>query len=432
MALSIACLTFMFLFPYGLLAKTIVCDGEFNGPYTENCYHETIDCGNAENCIVHCNSNWGCREATINCTLTDHCTVHCDKESSCIYVNIVCGQHCDIFVMKDNAAKASTIHLPADSNSSITCDGVLSCRLMDIDVAHNASLDLSCKERETCDSLSMSVSSDSNVDLWCENNWACGNMIINASSFDNTSFNITCNATPRAQGYVCNNLDIIGGTNTSIDLRCVEGPGTCKFSDIVVGASSSINVVCTGSNATYPANCYDVKIIGGNGSDINVTCTGSADCDALLIDARDAASLSMGNCTGNTSCEKMTVYCPLPRNGEKMCIFDGGNNLQFWNLYAVNSWKDIEFISYVNPMKCRSTDVVSTMHCGADYSESCVFAGNIAREKWECSDRDDSSECNVEQSNASPTDCPSPAPSKHHLKTQEIVIIVFVHWLWWL
>ena len=299
---------------------------------------------------------------------------------------------------------------------------------MDIEVAQNATVNLLCEERESCDSLSMNVSSESNVHLWCENYFSCNAMRLNASSFDNTSVNITCDGPPLMKGLrvtIWMSLEVPIRRSMFGVLR-VQKHVECQILSVV--QIRQLTWWVPGPiNANSIGSCYAATIIGGNGSDINVSCTGYANCDGLLIDGRDAASLRMRNCTGNVSCETLTVYCPQHRNGEKMCIFEGGNNLQFWNLYAMNSWEDIEFISYVSPIKCGSIEWGSKMPCGTDnYNESCVFAGSIARERWECWARDNSSECNVEQRAVSSTDCsvPSPSPSKHHLKTQEIVIIV--------
>ena len=153
----------------------------------------------------------------------------------------------------------------------------------------------------------------------------------------------------------------------------------------------------------------------------------------MEIDGRDAASLTFSNCTGNVTCDAVIIWCPQHMsNGEKMCILEGGDNLQNTSLYAVNSWDDVEFIT---PKRCFDDwqTSISSMYCTEDYSASCSFPlvsedGSMSYQ-WQCADS--SSRCYVEQPTAAPptyicphfntTEVPDPT---HHSSTDKIVIIV--------
>ena len=439
----------LLLFPYVAMGTTIVCDEGKSG----NCFEETLYCRNSEECVVHCNSSSACAGAKIDCTGIDYCAVHCSSMASCHTANILCGNKCIINATGTNAVSVATIHVPDDSNSSIICNGDRPCegtvlrnecmyilyrnlhgndrksvnqnvralipqQGININVDHNAIANVQCNGYGACDSISINVLNDSAVDLYCQDTRSCTSLKVNAS-YDSTKLNITCNGTTTTDGLLCDTAKIIGGDNSTIDVSCIDGPYTCLQAQVQGGKNSSINMLCTGKDPKYYADCNSAKVTGQSGSNINVSCTENANCNSMTINGKDAASLSFNNCTGNVTCKMVTVYCPPQINGEKMCILEGGDKLQILDVYAVNSWDDIEFIT---PLRCQWNK--STMHCDDDYGESCIFGGKESKEihpDWQCNDH--SSSCYVEQGVEAPR-CPAPASKDPPLTTVEIVVVV--------
>ena len=425
-------LILLLLFPFGALGKSIVCDeGVSHG-----CYRTTIDCGITDSCNIYCNSTFGCDGSTIICNQTNQCALQCSENMACDGVTLFCGEECTIN-SSSNAFRSGTVHLPNSSKSTIVCNGLLSCGQTNFVVGYNSIVNAQCDGKSSCQSMTMNVSSDSSVDLQCEDSVACLWTTINASLSHNTSLNMTCHGDNTTLN-VCYEAAIIGGVNSSIDMSCLNALSGCRGAKVYGDTNSSINVICSGSDSHYwklrnpIADCTE-KMVGGKGSRIDVSCTGYANCSGMELDGRDAASLTLSNCTGNVTCDEMIIWCPQQMsNGEKKCILEGGDNLQIDSLYAVNSWDDIEFNT---PKRCHWD--VSTMYCTEYYNASCTFGGadiggNIEIHKlntnseWQCVDN--SSRCSLEQPSAAHTYiCPSTEDNPQEssdLTAVEIVIIV--------
>lgn len=133
----------------------------------------------------------------------------------------------------------------------------------------------------------------------------------------------------------------------------------------------------------------------------------------MTIDGRDAASLRLNDCTAKSACEQMRIYCPPHSDGEKRCILEGNNNLDIRQLYAVNSWDDIDFITSNKTIwDCDDTalDYNCTMYCDINLDKSCIFSNG-----WKCDGT--SSYCHnltsiapTEEPTKNPTKSPTPSP----------------------
>ena len=421
-------LIFLLFFPFAAFGKTIVCDDD------TPCNH-TIDCGNNDSCNIYCNATMytdACYHSTIICNQTKHCALQCSAYYSCTRITLFCGEECTINATHD-AFEASTVHIPNNSNSTIACNGG-SCNKANFVVGHDSIVDMQCNDAyhgSACASMTIDVSSDSRVDLLCEGLDACSSSTINASSAHNTSLNMTCQG-GHGIFVICAETAIIGGVNSSVDMACLNahsdtGMSDCVNSQVHGDANSSINVICSGPNCLR-------RIVGGEGSDINVACIGPANCNQMEIDGRDAASLTLSDCTGDVTCDHLIIWCPQQVNGEKRCHLGKGDNLQIDELYAVNSWNDVELTT---PIDCPCG--VTWIYCDEDYHDKCLVAELPWNSSWkiamDC--RDPSSGCYVEQEpnefttcglpegSCQPTEAPTPAPrSKSHLSTDQIVGIV--------
>ena len=163
--------------------------------------------------------------------------------------------------------------------------------------------------------------------------------------------------------------------------------------------------------------------MGGDGSDINVSCIGHANCNGVEIDGRDAASLTLSNCSGNVTCYDMTIWCPQQMNGEKRCDLGRGDTLIIDELYAVNSWDDV---ALTTPIGCPCGGTV--MYCGEDYDDEwdmCPPCGGLSSGCYVEQEPNEFTTCSVPEGSCGPTEAPTPAPhSKSHLSTDQIVGIV--------
>ena len=131
-----------------------------------------------------------------------------------------------------------------------------------------------------------------------------------------------------------------------------------------------------------------------------MTCRGGGACDIMSIDGRDAALLTLNDCTANRACGRMRIYCPQHSDGEKRCILEGNDNLDIRQLYAVNSWDDILF-NTPNKRIWDCGDEDCTMYCDGNFDKSCVFSNG-----WKCDDT--SSYCY--EPTKYPTGLPTPNP----------------------
>ena len=346
-----ALLKFLLLFPYGMMGKTIVCDGGLN----EKCYKKTVGCRITDyDCTVYCNSTYGCYQTTIDCTLADRCTVHIATDDwTPNGPSIYCGDSCNINATSGNGL---SIHLPAYSNSSIVCDDT--------------------KTNGACSSnTSIEVDQNAIVNILCKGYNACHHMRVNAIS-KNTILNITCFEEQDSHGN-CQLMEITAGSNSRINLLCTgEGDALypCEGAYINGGPNSSINMLCSFEpmvNGSYKFGdgCRGNHIIGQSGSNINMSCLGFTTCMDIEINGRDAASLTLNGCEGYVHCG-MAIWCPQHLNGEKRCHLGRGENLQISELYAVNSWDDVELLS---PIICFNS--AATMYCSTNFTESCIFGG---------------------------------------------------------
>ena len=417
----------LLLLPFAVMGKTIICDE--NGIESGDCHNSTIDCGEVDECTVYCDARIdlnvtvderdirSCNDATINCTGANHCVVHCTAnpgDHACERSNILCSNDCIV--------NASSSYLQSPNSSTVLHDAT-------IDIPEHSNSSILCMGFDACSFARIVVEPSSILNTICKGAYACQDMDIDAHS-DNISINVSCIGFSGTGYGVCIGLNINGskGSNSSITTSCFayDSIGACSSSTISGGQNSFITMICShnyydgGWSACYPAN-----IIGGSGSHINVSCTDYAQCRLMKIDGRNAASLTLGDCSGNVECQYMTIWCPQQVNGEKRCDLGKGDNLQSLYLYAVNSWNDVELTTPLH-CSCATSGPGTSMHCGEDYND----------EWYMCHPCDGlSSGCNVEQQPNEFTTCcqpagvPTPAPhseshSKSHLSTDVIVIIV--------
>ena len=375
-----------------------------------------------------------CWEATINCTGAKHCEVHCAEDHGCGLSNILCSNDCVVngTVSHHGVLDAlwyASIHIPEYSNSSILCTGYDSCDGLRIDVEANAILNTICEGGpfgRICDAIIIHAHSD-NISI----NVLCNGSIAGDPRWWNTPFS------------VCDYLNINGsrGTNSSITTSCFahDEISACFGSTISGGQDASITTICSHnihSMYGWGKPCEFLRIAGGSGSDINVSCTDYAECEFMKIDGQNAASLVLGDCSGNVKCIAVTIWCPQQVDGEKRCELGKGDNLQILDLYAVNSWDDVELTTPIDCPCGNAWNGPTLMHCGENYGDVCnVGVSNWA--PWFPVCDDPSSGCDVEQEpnefttcgvpeeRCKPTKVPTPAPySESHLSTDRIVIIV--------
>ena len=311
-----------------------------------------------------------CYESIVNCTDYDDsdCTVHCSSESGCHSANIYCGSNCSVICDEQWSCRNAIIHIPMDSSSSIQCSNTSAC-------AHSI----------------VHIASDSSVDLQCG---------------DESCYNITVDAT---------------SNRSTLDMNC-SGTWNCDSAQIIGGTNSSINLLCDGDERS--ASCFSAEIDGGFGSIINVSCHSERSCDLMTIDGRDAALLTLNDCTESDSCSGMEIWCPQRTDSEIRCILEGNDNLDIVKLYAVNSWNDIEFQT-----SSKTQWESGYMYCTEGYREHCQFGVNT---EWQCDDI--TSICaavSTTEPTISPTHLPSTSPtvspigdSKMSSKDQTVIYIV--------
>ena len=140
-------LTFVLLFTArSVLSNNIVCDGGRDG----DCFEATLNCGDANDCTVHCNSTDACYKSSISCFhTTSSCTIYCTGSNSCKYAAITCGPDCSI-ICENHGCYLSTIYIPSDYAPLISCTGNGACQSAEIRMETKASLNMDCDGYWSC------------------------------------------------------------------------------------------------------------------------------------------------------------------------------------------------------------------------------------------------------------------------------------------
>eukprot|EP01084_Bolivina_argentea_P163234 284009_1 len=182
----------------------------------------------------------------------------------------------------------------------------------------------------------------------------------------------------------CTNTTVHCADNTDCSISCQQ-PHNCMDSTLICPKMGNCLISCS----SY-SSCQSSHIVGPMGNyHLTVHCVGKHSCLNTIVDGSTSSTLTITGCVADGSCYDLSVYCPTHNDkGSKNCFIHGNNNLgsngmegQGTQLYAVNSWHDIE-ISYTGSF---STFHRGIMYCGDRYNRSC----NIAADDWSCSDFDE-------------------------------------------
>eukprot|EP01083_Nonionella_stella_P102214 290600_1 len=144
--------------------------------------------------------------------------------------------------------------------------------------------------------------------------------------------------------YGCSNSVIYCPSNANCIIQC-SNQYSCK--DITINASpnTTLNITCNGPRES----CRNSIINGNINTEMNIKCSNSYACYNSTIYGKYASKLHMIDCaTDFWTCYMLNIYCPPNINGQKRCIFEGDDSFgverqEPINLYAINSWNDIEF-----------------------------------------------------------------------------------------
>lgn len=231
----------------------------------------------------------------------------------------------------------------------------------------------------------------------CSGRSACYEATISIPS--NASASISCSGGRTEYGYgdyTCRNAIITAGSNSVVNIDCID---TEPDHDGVQGAST----------------CASATITGESGSTVDVTCDGDRVCDSMIIDAQDASSLSVNDCSADWSCIEITVYCPQNVDGVKQCTIEGSTaGLRGWlstpyvdaplTFYAVNSWDEIEFNT-----PSKNDYYYGTMHCGPSYESSCSI--DDTNNEWQCKSSSNACYVTSHPTTSAPSAVPTMTPS---------------------
>eukprot|EP01084_Bolivina_argentea_P279719 478223_1 len=188
------------------------------------------------------------------------------------------------------------------------------------------------------------------------------------------------------------------------------GTYQCQNDSIICTQNEDCNVVCNGDRS-----CENVIFSCPINKQCNITCIGDAACWGALINATLSSIVYIKGCTAGDptnndlfTCENIDLYCPPNINGIKKCIVQGNDyglsncltghqmctgsdpvGLGGLHFFAINGWKDMQFIYTGNQYtSVDNQGGPGTMHCKTDYKANCLIAAN-----WIC-DEGGSTVCN--------------------------------------
>ena len=225
---------------------------------------------------------------------------------------------------------------------------------------------ISCTESSTpCDIQCTSESSCKNTTIQCNNNQDCS---------------ILCSATNSCE---------------SIQINCPKETGNCIINGTASYSLLNMKLICSSNNINQQCDIHC------DASDTTNICTNA------IMDARNSSGPLYINCTGNNVCPQMTVYCPRKtEDNQKLCTISGYTTVGSGadtvhtglQLYAYNSWEDIELSSYLAWVYNGSY-----MHCGDSYQYECQIGNTARRLTWNCIDN--TTQCYVQNDSISEIRC---------------------------
>eukprot|EP01083_Nonionella_stella_P015732 44006_1 len=134
-------------------------------------------------------------------------------------------------------------------------------------------------------------------------------------------------------------------------------------------------------------DCESLTLHCPNNTNCNIQCHAASSCASVTVDARHSHNLII-DCIGHESCENINMYCPVHGINNSMdgkhCALHGsdGSTHSNLNVYAMNGWKDVDFIQYNASINRTSNN--NKMHCNYvnnEYMDSCLLSM-----PWNCMD----------------------------------------------
>merc|ERR1719162_415681 len=143
-------------------------------------------------------------------------------------------------------------------------------------------------------------------------------------------------------------------------------------------------IECYGENSCSHSHITGPTLQRG---DLAVYCLGDRACLGSTIDGHSSFKTEINGCAEFESCLDLSIYAPPRRNNTSAphCIVHGNDNLGATQIFATNSWRDIDIV-----YSGHFGEYDGRMFCGKEFGASCEISPN-----WTCANSDDF--CSVDE-----------------------------------
>eukprot|EP01084_Bolivina_argentea_P132827 234402_1 len=261
----------------------------------------------------------------------------------------------------------------------------------------------------TCYRKEISCSTNSSIcSINCNGEGSCNGAILNCNTNTNRECNINCLGKYSCSGATTES-SIICPSNANCNIYC-NGDYSCD--EIEINCPQTSNCTLYGNGEHSLPNAHVRCPIRGHCS---INCNNILSCYDGIYNGWNATQFTI-NCENNkNACKNMHVACPKAIDNIKRCTINGdqGTVHDEINLYAINSWDDIDLSEFVGKTGPGSDTHKPWMHCGEDFRSTCV----ISHSAWNC--EDNTSVCYRDGIYPFPTPIPTEAPSTPPINSVE-------------
>ena len=437
------------IFACGTSARTTLTGSVFNAGSTSYRYdNHILQCNNGSDCTVSCSAAFSCRGTTVLCPESDNaCTVSCSADSSCHYTDIhwIPGNTNTLSCSAPSTYCYWTRYPPSPSPITpltVNCDSELECYGQVITCPDNAQCQVLCTGTSSCLNAFIICPSSAGCNIFCTGTSSCSYAVV-IWSFESFALAASSLACPDG-GDQCNFIRtpaIINPphNNKTYNLIC-DGPKECASSVINCPEHGHCIITCLGDGSCagsimncplnadcsiicsneYPEGyaCRRATFNGPRNGIFSVLCNGQYACDGINVHAEDAdffyLTIPLYDSGGWVVQNSAIWFPPKQGNETRAQIYVGANNdfngyygYHPLSFYAIHGWSDVDIITDDDIWTFHG----GTMHCGYNYTDSCLFASD----GWRCNASNticDDLYITTNEPSASPSRTPSESPSE--------------------
>ena len=271
---------------------------------------------------INCGVSTNCYQQTVNCSDADSCIVYCSEEDACREAFIYCGSICEVQCHAESACRETAIYVPTNSTFSLSCNDQDSCRYANVTAYSYSFIDIQCTGRQndySCRNTHISVGTNSVIEMLCEGDEddvsTCREADIVVES--ESTLNLTCGRTSD-----CVRVQIDGRDAAAVTVNGCTDWYSC----------GNMNIYCPQHNAgvrkcvLYGDEWDGLSLYAVNSWDDVLIFTSDTDIEGTMNCAEDyGASCNFTSASGAWQCTDTSSDCfvtPIPTADPTMATSD--------------------------------------------------------------------------------------------------------------